>query len=265
MLRACLLLLALLQDPSAPKIELKVRPVEGDVLEVSDSWTHTFRGTLGEERMYLSTRGGRRLVVEMARVEGGKLTGKNVQVNDAYVEQQDVATGKYIRKDDAIHGRKATITLKNGREERTGLEGVSEPEQKTLTLEDPLTRLFPAAAVRVGESWELAGDDLKKFFPAGDFTEGRIVVTLRDVKEIDGKKCALLATNYDVSGKSADGVTRELRLLGTLTVWVDRGYVLAMTQTGRLKTSGADPKTNQPNGEAAVTGELKTVPVEKKK
>jgi hypothetical protein len=48
-------------------------------------------------------------------------------------------------------------------------------------------------------------------------------------------------------------------------VWIDRGYILEMSQAGRLKTSGADPKTAQPNGEAAVTGELKAAPVEKTK
>jgi len=265
MSRALILVLALLQDPSTAKIELRVRPVEGDKLESSDTWTHTFRGTLGEEPVSFSTRGGRRLVVDMARVENGNLTRKVVQVADAYVEQQDVQTGKYIRKDDAIHGRKVTITRRDGRDERSGLDGVPEAEQKSLVLDDPLTRLFPDTPVRVGESWEIAGEGLKKVFTGGDFTDGRIVVTLRDVKDVDGRRCALLTTNYDVSGKSADGVTRELRLLGTLTVWIDRGYILAMTQSGRMKTSGADPKSAQPNGEAAVTGELKASVLDKTK
>lgn len=263
MARWLMLAVVLLQDPATPKFELKVRPVEGDKLETLDTWTHTFRGKIGEEPLATSSRGGRRLVVEMGKVENGRLSRKAVQVVDAYVEQQDMQTGKYVRKDDPIHGRKATIVFRGGKEEREGLDGVPEAWQKQLTLADPLARLFPDAPVRVGESWEFAGDGVKKIYVDGDFTEGRIVVTLRDVKEVGGRKCALLATSHDVKGKGADGILRELRLTGTMTVWIDRGYVLAMSQSGRLKSSGADAASAQPNGEAAITGELTATILEK--
>ncbi len=265
MSRAWLLLLALLQDPSTAKIELKFRPVEGDKIEISDSWTHAFRGKLGDEPLLTSTRGGGRNIVEMARVENGVLSRKVVKVADSYIETQDPQTSKYIRKDQPLNGRTVTVERKGGREVYGALQGVSEADLKAISIDDPLTRLYPDKPVAVGDTWEISGEGLKKFFPAGDFTKGQIVVTLRDIKEIDGRRCALLVTNYDVSGQAADGVTRELRLQGTLTVWIDRGYILAMSQSGRLKTSGADPKTSQPNGEAAVTGELKAAPVEKTK
>ncbi|HKS16988.1 MAG TPA: hypothetical protein VJU16_06730 [Planctomycetota bacterium] len=264
MIHALFLLLVLQQDPAAAKFEIRVRPVQGDRLETSYSWTHTFRGELGDERLNFSTRGGRRLVVDMSRVVDGRLTLKGVEVADSYIETQDVKTGKYVRKDDAIHGRKVTIGLRDGREERTGVEGVPEAEQNTLTIDDPLTRLFPEIPVAIGQSWDFEGDGLKKIFAGGDFTEGRIVVSLRDVKEIDGRRCALLVTNYEVKGSSG-GMTRELNLKGTLTVWLDRGYVLAMSQSGRMRTAGADPKSGQPNGEAVITGELKATLLEKKK
>lgn len=265
MSRALLLLLALLQDPSAAKVELKFRPVEGDKLEVTDSWTHAFRGKLGDEPLATSTRGGGRYIVDFARVENGVLSRKAVQVADSYIETQDVQTGKYIRKDRPLHGRTVTVERRGGRESHGALEGVPEAELKTVSLDDPLMRLYPDKPVAVGDTWEISGEGLKKFFPAGDFTKGQIVVNLREIKEVEGRRCALLITNYDVSGQAAGGVTRELRLQGTLTVWIDRGYILAMSQSGRLKTSGADPKTAEPNGEAAVSGELKAAPVEKKK
>ena len=264
MLRLLILLALVPQEPAKEKFDIRVRPAEGDRLEVVDKWTHTFHGRLGEEPVTFSTRGGRRLIVEMAKVDGGRLIRKAVKVEDAYIEQQDTNTGKFVRKDEAIHGRTATIERRNDREERTGLDGVPDAEQRALGLDDPLTRLFPDKAVAIGETWEISGEGIKKFFPSGDFTDGRIVVTLRDVKEVDGRKCALLGTNYDVSSKDKDGVTRELRLLGTLTVWLDRGYILEMAQSGRMITSGGDPKNHIPNGEAAVTGELKATVLEMK-
>ena len=264
MTRLLILVALLLQEPAREKFELRVRPVQGDRIETFDSWTHTFRGSLGDEPLRFSTRGGRRLIVDLSRVEDGRLTRKSVEVADSYIETQDVKTGKYVRKDDAVHGRKVTIELRDGREVRTGAEGVPEAEQKTLSMDDPLTRLFPDKAVAIGESWDLQGDELKKVFVNGDFTEGRIVVSLRDVKEIDGRRCALLMTKYDVKS-AAGGAKRELSLSGTLTVWIDRGYILAMNQSGTMKTDGADPKTGQPNGEAAITGELKATPLEKAK
>ena len=265
MLRLLILLALAPQEPAKEKFEIRVRPAEGDRLEVVDKWTHTFQGKLGEEPVRFSTRGGRRLTVEMAKVEGGRLARKVMKVDDAYIEQQDAITGKFVRKDEAIQGRTATIERRDGREERSGLDGVPDSEARTLGLEDPLTRLYPDKPVSIGDTWEISGEGIKKFFPAGDFTEGTIVVTLRDVKEVDGRKCALIGTTYVVSSKDGDGVIRELRLQGTLTVWLDRGYILAMAQSGRMTTTGGDPKKNVPNGEAAITGELKAVPLEKNK
>ena len=94
-------------------------------------------------------------------------------------------------------------------------------------------------------------------------TLGTIVVSLRDIKGVDGRRCAFLGTNYQVKGVSG-GVTRELKLLGTLTVWIDKGLILAMTQSGRMTTTGADPASGHPNGEAVITAELKATPLEKK-
>ena len=265
MTRLLILLALVLQEPAREKIEIRVRPVQGDKLEIVENWTHSFRGTLGTESLNTVSRGGRRLVVEMAAVEKGILTRKVVQIPDSYIENQDVTTSKFIRKDNALQGRTATIERRDGREVYGGLDGVSEAEQKTIGLEDPLTRLFPDKPVGVGDSWEISGEGLKRFFPGGDFNEGRITISLRDIQDVGGRRCAYLRTVYDVAGKSPDGTTRELNLQGTLTVWIERGYVLAMSQSGRMKTIGADPKTAQPNGEAAVTGELKATIVEKTK
>jgi hypothetical protein len=253
---------ALLQSPPAEKIEIRVRPKEGDRIETWNTWTHSFRGSLGEEPLRFATRGGQRLVSEMAKVEGGRVIRKKVHVADSYLEKQDAQTGKYIRTDDAIHGREVTIDRTAKGETRTGVDGVPEPELVALTLDDPLARLFPTGPVAVGDTWEISGEGLKAFYPRGDFTEGRIVVVLRDVREFEGRRCAFLGTNFDVSIGAPSGLKRELRLKGMLTVWIDRGYVLAMTQSGRMTTTGADPKTSEPNGEAAVTGELKATILE---
>src|SRR5688572_29473493 len=263
MLRFLIVLALLMQDAPKQSVELRVRPVQGDKIETFATWSHGFRGTLGDEPVSFATRGGQRLVVEMSGVEKGSLARKTVKVVDSYVETKDMQTSKYIRKDDAVLGRTVTITMKDGREERTGGDGVPEQELKALTFVDPLTRLYPDKPVAVGDSWDISGEGLKLFFPGGDFTDGRILVSLREIREYEGRKCAFLSTKYDVSGTMPDGVSRQLELTGTLIVWIERGYILVMTQSGRLKTSGADPKTQQPNGEAIITGELKATILEK--
>ena len=259
MLRFLALAVLLLQDP----VEIKVRPAQGEKVEATSKWTYAFRGALGDEPLNTSSRGGLRIVAEMAKVDGGALTKKVVKVEDAYVETQDVKTGKFIRKDGAIHGRTVTIERKGDKEERSGVDCLPEAELTALTLDDPLTRLFPDKPVKVGDTWEIADEGLKRVFKLGEFTKGTIVVSLRDVREWEGRRCAFLGTVYNVEGTGTDGVERKLTLQGTMTVWLDRGYVLAMSQSGRLTTKGADPKTLQPNGEAVVTGELKTIVLEK--
>jgi hypothetical protein len=254
---------AFLQNPPAEKIEIRVQPREGDRIETWNTMSHTFRGSLGEEAVRFSTRSGQRLVTEIVKVDGGRPTRKNVHVVDSYIERQDPQTGKYIRTDDAIHGRKVTIERGDKGDVRTGVEGAPEHELSALSIDDPLSRLFPTAPVAVGDTWEISGEGLKKFYPRGDFTDGRIVVSLRDVREFEGRRCAFLGTNFDVSLTTSSGVRRELRLKGVITVWIDRGYVLALNQSGRMTTTGADPKTSEANGEAALTGELKATLLEK--
>jgi hypothetical protein len=261
MIRFLLPLLLLVRQPQAEKVDIQFRPVQGDKLESHSTWTNTFRGKLGDEPIDTSSRGAQRLVSEYKSVDKGALVRKAVQVVDSYMEQQDVRTHKYVRQDDAIHGRKVTVELKDGKEVRTGVDGVPEHEAKTISLVDPLTRLFPSGPKSVGDSWEISGEGLKLIFAGGDFTEGSIVVSLRDVKAVDGRKCAYLATHYNVKGV-AGGITRELTLKGTLTVWIDRGYILAMSQSGRMTTTDAKPESGHPNGQAAITGEMKTTLVE---
>jgi hypothetical protein len=263
MIRFLLPLALLLQEAAPEKVEIKFQPAQGDKIETFSTWSHTFRGKLGEEPIDYSTRGGQRMISEFAAVEKGAVTKKGVDVVDSYLEQQDVRTHKYVRSDDPMHGRKVTVELKGGKEERTGVDGVPEHQAKTVALVDPLTRLFPAGPKAVGDSWEISGEGLKLIFAGGDFTEGTITVSLRDIKVVDGRKCAFLGTNYHVKGV-AGGITRELKLLGTMTVWIDRGYILAMSQSGRMTTSGADEKSGHPNGEGVITGELKTTFPEKK-
>jgi len=254
MIHGLLVLLALLQDPVGEKVTLELKPKEGDKLAVVESWDNTFAGKLGDDPLFLRTRGGRRLQVEIAGASGGRITRKVVLVEDSYREDQDVQTGKFVRQEDGLKGRKATIALRDGKEERTGLDGIPDEIQKTLALDDPLTALYPSGPVRVGDTWEISGDGLKKVFAGGDFNEGKITARLREVKEIDGRKCAVLGTVWDVRGKNPDGFTRELRQTGTITVWIERGYVMAMDQKGVLKTSGAVVGSGLPTGESAITG-----------
>src|SRR5688572_27313081 len=153
MLRFLIVLALLMQDAPKQSVELRVRPVQGDKIETFATWSHGFRGTLGDEPVSFATRGGQRLIVEMSGVEKGTLARKTVKVVDSYIETKDTQTNKYIRKDDAVLGRTVTITRRNGREEHAGGDGVPEHELKPLTLVDPLTRLFPSKPVAVGDAW----------------------------------------------------------------------------------------------------------------
>jgi len=256
-----LALFLLVQEPAAP-VTIQLRPAQGDRLSVTDRSTYDFRGRMGEEPITSSSRGARQMRVEMAKVEGGRLERKVIQFEDAYVEELDVHTMKYIRREDPLKDRKVTVLLREGKEALEGVDGLPDHVRKTLTLVDPLTRLLPEKPVRPGDSWEISGEGLRRIFASGDFTERKIVITLRAVKEIEGRRCALLGTKYDVQGK-APGVQMDLQLTGELTVWIDRGYVLAMSQEGLLKTKPIGDAKGVAEGQAAITGKLTATILEK--
>jgi hypothetical protein len=258
-----LALLWLIQDPAAP-VTLQFRPSEGDKLSVVDSWTHDFRGRMGEDELVLSSRGGRRMRVEMAKVEGGRLARKVVHFEDAYVEEQNPQTGKFIRRDDPLKDRRVTILLRDNREVLEGVDGLPEAARKTLLLEDPRVHLFPGKPVRPGDSWEVTGAQLRRVFASGDFTEGKIDVTLRAVKEIGGRRCAILETKTEVRGKAGTDSAVDLKIAGEVTVWIDRGYVLAVVEKGVLKIKRIGEAKNVPEeGRADVTGEVTATVLEK--
>jgi hypothetical protein len=127
------------------------------------------------------------------------------------------------------------MSMVDGKIVREGVEGLEEKAVKKLTLADKTTRLFPKNPVAPGESWDVQGDDVKAFLDTDDeIKDGKIKIKFDSVKDIDGKKCALLKANIEATGKVPGDIDMIIKLDADVVVWLDRGYTLSVKGKGTV-------------------------------
>jgi len=122
-----------------------------------------------------------------------------------------------------MHGRKITLSMKDGMLLREGADGLEEKQLKKLELADRTGLIFPKTPVAPGDSWVVEGEEVRRFLASdGDLKEAKIKVTLLEVKEIDGRRCAVLNALIELIGKA-------------------KGTVAMKSENAQFKMSGEGP------------------------
>jgi hypothetical protein len=164
---------------------------------------------------------------------------------------------EWKRKDNPMHGRKVTISMKDGKLVREGAEGLKEKELKNLDLEDKDSRILPKEPVRVGEEWEVKGEDVRKYLGDEDITDGKMKLKVVSIKEIDKRRCAMIQGTFDLVGKVEGNIDLSLKLEADIVVWVDRGYTLSVKGKGKVTLKG-DGGGAPMSGEGPITIDVST-------
>jgi hypothetical protein len=253
------LALALFLVPQDEKITLKFNPKKGDKLTQVQKLEVQLKLKIeqGDEvhEIDFEQRGTSKITREFADVADGKLTKLVHDCAESYREiKQAPMQPDWNRTDDAMHGRKVTISLKDGQVVREGADGLSEKELKKLDLKSSEMGLFPKDPVAVGESWEVAGDDIRQFLNIEqEVKNAKLKLKLASVKEIDKRRCAVLTGSLEASGKAENEVEFKITLDCDLVVWIERGYLQSMKGKGKVTLKGGgDQFTMSGDGTATL-------------
>lgn len=232
---AALWLLSLVQEE---KVLLKVQAKEGDKLTRIEKGTMKLLGkvTAGKEveNIDFEQRSSEKKTIEVLSVEDGKPTKVTYDVEEDVEEQKERSGTGFKRIEKPLHGKKVTVSLQDGKKVVEGAEGLDEETIQSLRLDDKFSRLYPKRPVAIGESWEVTGKDLQAAMEQ-ETMDGKVLLKLLEVKEIDQRRCAILEATFDVKGKDKQGIDLGMKLNGEIVVWLDRGYTLRIRIKGTVR------------------------------
>lgn len=259
------LALVLFLVPQDEKITLKFNPRKGDKLTGTSKMELQLKLSveMGEQAqdMEFEQRGGSKKTIEYAEVENGKVTRMVIDTAEDYEEKKQPPTMEWNRTDNPMNGRKVTIFMKDGELVREGTDGLKEKDLKKLDLSQGEAKFFPDKPVAVGDSWEVKGDAVRDFINARDeIKEASLKVKLKEVKEIDKRRCAVMSSVLEMSGKGENEVAFSGKMDVEIVVWIERGYLLSAKGKGKVTLKG-DGEQFKVSGEGPMTIET-TVKVE---
>jgi hypothetical protein len=254
------LLLALL--PAQEKITLKFNPKKGDKLSRAEKVEMSIKAkvTLGEQEqeVTMDQKESQKATLELSDVAAGAVTRMVMTCSEHVEERKGPPNQEWVKKEKGLHGRTITMTRKDGKIEREGADGLDDKTLAKLDLDDRTSRIFPKDPVAPGDTWELQGDDVRKFLGAdNDLQQASIKVKLLSVKEIEGKKCAILNALMDLGGKAPGNVDLTMKLDAEVVVWIERGYALSVKAKGNIDMKADNPQFKM-KGEGPMTLEILT-------
>lgn len=256
-----LALLALLAVPQ-DKVTFKFHPQKGDKLVKNEKTEMAVKAKVvagdQEQTIEFEQKGVERTTSEILEVADGAVVKALLTVHEDVEEKKGPPTMLWEKMEKPLHGRKITLTQKDGKVEHEGIEGLEEKVVKKLTLTDKTSRIFPKTAVAPGDQWEVRGEDVREFLGADDdVKEGTIKVKLDSVKEIDGRRCAVLKTTIEMSGKAQGAIDLAMKLEADVVVWLDRGYALSVKGKGSLTMKAENPQFKM-SGEGPMSLDIVT-------
>jgi len=206
------------------KVTLRYQPKEGDSVTLNATVTMNLKvKTDGGEQEFQAVN-NRLATVEIGAVADGRPTRKTVEYLSDTDEQ--TAGGRTERRENPLHGKRVTGARKDGKWTFACEEKLDEETLRKAGDDEKFTQLLPGREVAVGESWTLSGDKLSDAWAASGGLEGEMKMTLKDLKEIDGKRCATIAMKWDVkSPKAPDGTQHLLKVDGEIIATLDRGHI----------------------------------------
>jgi hypothetical protein len=223
---------------SQEKVTIKFAPKAGSVVTSTEKSTFDMKGSFSGQEFEVSSRTTERVESTFAELAGGKVSKKVMYFESSVKEEKGPGAEEYTRSETPVHGKRITLTPKGESVSTEGADGIMDDESlKKLRLDEAYEHLQPGKAVAVGESWEVKGEALLKFTNDKNLAGGRITCTLKEVKEVDKRRCAIVATKWEITGEGEQAVKFELNMDGEVTIWLERGIPLSQKSSGRLKLS----------------------------
>jgi hypothetical protein len=255
------LLFAALLCLQGEKITLQWNPKEGDKLSVVDKKSFSVNVTADvkgkQTEVTFERRNTDKIEREFLKVEGAKVVKESRRYEESIEEQKRTGKADWERKEKPVHGKTLALELKEGKVVVEGAENAPEKWKRKLSMDDLFARALPKRPVAVGDSWEVAGKELQTLMEGDSGVEGGLKMKLAAIREIDGRRCAIVEASLDLKGKTEKGIETGAKLSGEIAVWIERGYTLKADLKGTMTMSGSAGGGSM-NGEGPMTIEVST-------
>ena len=243
------------------KIELKFSPLQNDKLskEKRQDAQLTVRVQVGKDtkEVLMEVRGRFKGSVQFLAVADSRPTKAVYEFSECYREQKQVpGSPDWERKNDPLQGRKVTASSRDGELDRVGSDGLTERDLRTIDLKFMEMSLLPRHPVKIGDSWEITGEEADMGITSGRVEDATLKLTLSGIKEIDKKRCAMISGKLESTGK-AGAMETNSKMDCEIVLWIERGYILEIKGKGTVKMKGAQGPSTM-SGEGAITLNLKT-------
>lgn len=243
------------------KVELKFQPQKGDKVTMVKKMTMSIKAKVKagdqDQELEFGQRGFDKKIREVLDVKDGKIVKGSIHVVEDYEEAREPGSEEFKRKDNPLHGKKITVTMKDGQPVFEGIEDPDAKMKKALRLDDEFSRTFPRKPVGVGESWTVSGKELQDVLE-DEKADGKMTFKLTEVKDVDKRKCAVLDAAFEITGKTEEGIELTMKLTGEIVVRLDRGYTVTARMKGtvsmhlkneQMEMTGDGPMTMEVAGE----------------
>lgn len=258
MLALAVVLLFAAQDE---KVTLKFNPTKGDKFTKTEKMELQLKISVDAggqtHELEIEQRATRKRTLEFGDVAEGQVTRLIVDCTEDFGEKKEPPTMEWTRTDNAMHGRKVTISTKDGQLVREGAEGLKESDLKKLDLKNSESSLFPTKPVAVGEEWEIKGEAAREFFGSdeGDIKDATIKLKVSSIKEIDKRRCAMLKGTLEAKGKGPEGADFTAKMDVEAVVWIERGYTLSAKGKGKVTLKNENDQYTM-SGDGPITFEM---------
>jgi len=254
--------LALALAPAQDKVTLKFAPKKGDKITKVEKSEMTIKAqiTAGEQNQTLDfgQRENQVSTLELLDVAGGAVTKAVFTCKEDIEEKKGPQAPDWEKTEKALHGKKITLSMTDGKLVREGADGLDAKVLKKIDLTDRTSRIFPKTPVGPGDAWEIGSDDVRAFLGSDDdFKDGKIKVTFLSVKDVDGRSCAILSAVMDLSGKAENDVALTVKLEAQVVVWIERGYALSVKGKGTIAMNASNDQFKM-KGEGPMSLDITT-------
>lgn len=216
------------------KVALRHAPRQGDVATSVTTMEMKIDAKADDgTKTSVAVKKTRKAATEFVEVAGGTVARKTVDVIEDVDEQ--TRDGEFQRNEKDMNKRKFTVAYKDGRPTFEGADGIGEGDKKWLADGDRFYRLLPKAAVAVGDSWSVTGRELDAVAEAREgSTDGEVKMTFKAIREVDSRRCAVIAVKWDIASTESRTLRIWLVLEGEMVFWIERGTLLSLTSKGEI-------------------------------
>jgi hypothetical protein len=193
----------------------------------------------------------RSATVTIEAVDGNGRPTKATYVFDNNNTGEMVMAGQRQEMASGLAGKTVTVT-RNGENLEYSVQLDDQSKNELKEMFTPESGMLPSKPIGVGETWEVAGEDLKKLMPQGQAgnIDAKGSGKLLGVDTVNGRQVAKVEFTVAMRGKEGE-MNVSMSLSGSGLVDVATSQPVDLTLAGPMKMNG-----NTPQGAIAVDGTM---------